>query len=97
MPLAGLEWPEPAYLDTLLLAAALDPDLPELSLDALAQRLGVSVYGRHTALGDSLVTAEVFARLVPRLKDRGVATLGEAQAYSRRAKAILKAQEKAGW
>ena len=95
--LAGLDWPEPKSLDTLLLAAALEPDLPELSLDALAERLGVSIHGRHTALGDSLVTAEVFAHLLPRLKDRGVATLGEAQAYSRRARGILKAQEKAGW
>jgi len=92
-----VEWNEPPWLDTLLLAAALDPDIPELSLDALAARVGVSVHGRHTALGDSLVTAEVFARLLPRLHDRDVTTLGQARAFSRRATAILKAQEKAGW
>ena len=56
--LAEVEWDEPPWLDTLLLAAALEPDIPALSLDALADRFGVGVHGRHTALGDSLVTAE---------------------------------------
>lgn len=95
--LAGLPWAVPPFLDTLLLAAALDPALTELSLDALAAHLGVSVHGRHTALGDSLVTAEVYGRLLPRLRDQGVSTFGQAVKFSKRATALLKAQEKAGW
>lgn len=95
--LAALPWRDPPFLDTLLLAAALDSDLTELTLDALAAYLGVSLHGRHTALGDSLVTAEVFGRLLPRLHDRGVDTFGQAVAFSRRATAFLKAQERAGW
>ncbi len=68
-----------------------------MSLDSLAGSLGVTVHGRHTALGDSLVAGEVFARLLPRLRDRGVATLDEARTFSMRAKSILHAQQKAGW
>ena len=70
-------------LDTLLLDAALHPDHDEHSLEAIAARLGVEVVGRHTALGDALVTGEVFVRLLALLHRRGVATVGEAVELSR--------------
>ena len=41
------------------------------------------VLGRHTALGDALVTGEIFLGLITLLQQRGVATLGEAVAASR--------------
>ncbi len=93
----GCSWAEPRSLDTLLLVVALLPHLNGASLDAGAGELGVSIHGRHTALGDSLVTAEIFASLLPRLADRGVATLGQATAFSQRAKGFVRAQGKAGW
>lgn len=65
-------------LDTLLLDAALHPDHERHSLEAIAARLGVGVVGRHTALGDSMVTGEVFVRLLTLLQERGIRTLGEA-------------------
>lgn len=93
--LAGLDWPAPAALDTLLLAAALDPKLPSFELESLGGMLGVEVRGRHTALGDALATAEVYTRLLPRLADAGVTTLGDAQAFEQKAKGFVKKQKQA--
>ena len=64
-------------LDTLLISLFLDPTAEDHSLDAIAGRLGVAVEGRHTALGDSIVTARVFCKLLVRLEARGIATLGQ--------------------
>jgi len=95
--LAGLAWPGPPGLDTLLLAAALDPDMHDHSLDGLAERFGVDVRGRHTALGDALMTAEIYTRMLPRLADAGVTTLGRAQDFAARAKHLAARQRAAGW
>jgi DNA polymerase-3 subunit epsilon len=62
-------------LDVLLIAAFLFEDLEDLSLDALAARLGVEISGRHSALGDAIGTAAVFVRLLERLEARGIETL----------------------
>lgn len=78
----GIDLTRPA-LDTLLLHAALHPDNEEHTLEAIAARLGVSVVGRHTALGDALVTAEVFVALVGMLRRRGIETFGGALSASR--------------
>ncbi len=34
--------------------------------------------GRHAALRDAVITAEVFLKLVPLLADKGITTLGQA-------------------
>ena len=78
----GVSFTQPV-LDTLLLDAALHPDHERHSLEALAARLGVAVVGRHTALGDAMVTGEVFVRLLPLLQERGIRTLGETLAAAR--------------
>jgi DNA polymerase-3 subunit epsilon len=71
-------------LDTLLLDAVANPDREDHSLEAMAELFGVSVIGRHTALGDAILTAELFLRLIPVLRSRGVETLGEARSAARR-------------
>ncbi|HSD42535.1 MAG TPA: exonuclease domain-containing protein [Burkholderiales bacterium] len=78
----GIRFAQPV-LDTLLLSAALHPNLENHSLDAIAERVGVPVIGRHTALGDALVTGEVFLKLLPLLAERGILTLKQALEVSR--------------
>lgn len=71
-------------LDTLLLSAVVHPAQASHGLEEIAAQLGVEVVGRHTALGDALVTAEVFLRLLPLLAQCGIRTLGEARAASKK-------------
>jgi DNA polymerase III subunit epsilon len=81
--LTGVRLRQPV-LDTLLLDAVANPEEEDHSLEAMAERLGVSVVGRHTALGDALVTAEIFVRLLPLLRAGGIETLGAAREAARR-------------
>jgi DNA polymerase-3 subunit epsilon len=66
-------------LDTLLLSALVHPQQESHRLESIAERLGVPVLGRHTGLGDAMVTAEVFLKLLPLLAELGIRTLGQAR------------------
>ena len=74
----GLRFDQPV-LDTLLLSAVIHPNQESHRLEAIAERLGLTIIGRHTALGDAIVTAEVFLKLVPLLAEKGIRTLREAR------------------
>jgi DNA polymerase-3 subunit epsilon len=80
---SGVAFERPV-LDTLLLTTAIGGDWLDRSLDGIAARLGVSVRGRHTALGDTLATAEVFVRMIPLLEAAGITTLDQALQACRR-------------
>ena len=66
-------------LDTLLLSAVVHPNQESHRLEAIAERFNVTVLGRHTALGDALVTAEIWLRLIPLLQEQGIHTLRQAR------------------
>ena len=70
---------EQPVLDTLLLSAVVHPNQESHGLEAIAERFGVTVLGRHTAMGDAMVTAEVFQKLLPLLAERGIHTLRQAR------------------
>ena len=73
----GLTFAQPV-LDTLLLSALVHPNQERHNLDDIAGRFGLAIEGRHTALGDARVTAEIFVRLIPLLAEQGIVTLGQA-------------------
>jgi DNA polymerase-3 subunit epsilon len=74
----GLVFHHPV-LDTLLLSAVVHPNQESHRLEAIAERFNITVLGRHTALGDAFVTAEVWLRLLPLLQAMGITTLRQAR------------------
>ena len=74
----GLSFHQPV-LDTLLLSAVVHPNQESHRLEAIAERFNITVLGRHTALGDAIVTAEVWLRLIPLLQEMGIHTLRQAR------------------
>ena len=74
----GLVFNHPV-LDTLLLSAVVHPNQDAHRLEAIAERFNITILGRHTALGDAFVTAEVWLRLLPLLQAMGIHTLRQAR------------------
>jgi DNA polymerase-3 subunit epsilon len=90
-PAQGLAFDHP-ILDTVLLSAVVFGQHDVHSLDALTQRLGVTLpeEARHTAIGDTMATAEVFQKLLGMVQGRGLATFGSVLAEVRRHGRLLK-------
>jgi DNA polymerase-3 subunit epsilon len=80
---SGVRFNNPV-LDTMLLSAVVHPGHKTHDLEQIAARVGVSIVGRHTALGDAIATGEVFLKLVALLKSQGIITLRQARDASRK-------------
>jgi DNA polymerase-3 subunit epsilon len=62
-------------IDTYKLASAIYPELGNHDLDSLLKHHLVEVRDRHTALGDSLMTAEIFLHYLKALEEKNIETL----------------------
>ena len=93
----GMPFRPPRTLDTRLLAQVVQPNLASFTLEGLSSWLGVEIKGRHSAFGDAVATAHIFSALVPRLREAGVRTLGEAMEACRTLTDALEQQHRAGW
>ncbi len=94
---AGLDFLKPRTLDTRLLAQVAEPNLAGFTLENLSVWLGVDIVDRHSALGDAIGTAEILTALVPKLREGGIRTLGEAIQSCRALTDVLDEQHRAGW
>lgn len=70
---------------TLRLARRLMPGLRRRSLDAVAGALGIACWGRHRALPDARIAAEIFCVFLERLAERNVRRLDELLDFQRSA------------
>lgn len=72
-----VDWDHP-ILDTVLLSAVLFGASDKHTLDALCERLDITIPEqlRHTALGDAIATAQALVKMLPMLQARGMTTFG---------------------
>ncbi|MBZ0216286.1 MAG: DUF294 nucleotidyltransferase-like domain-containing protein, partial [Fimbriimonadaceae bacterium] len=95
--LAGLIWTQPRALDVRHLVSIINPNLPDFALETVAAWLGVEVENRHNALGDAIITANVYLGLLPHLRERKIFTLAEAEAACRQVIHKADLERAAGW
>ncbi|WP_103334469.1 3'-5' exonuclease [Pseudotabrizicola formosa] len=90
-PVIGLKFDNPVF-DTVLLSAVVYGQHEVHSLDALSHRLGITIpeEARHTAIGDTIATAEAFLKLLPMVQGRGFATFGAVLSEVRRHGRLLR-------
>jgi len=79
-------------LDTVLLSAIVFGQHEVHTLDALTERLGIMIpdHARHTAMGDTVATADAFLKILPMLAARGLTTFGAVVAEAKRHGRLLK-------
>jgi DNA polymerase-3 subunit epsilon len=86
------------FIDTMRLASLLNPALKDFSLEQVSRLYQIDLHGRHTALGDAMVTAELFVRMLPRLQQQGFGTLRQLlRFHCSEAVDVIAGQREQGW
>ncbi len=93
----GLPWSPPRSLDVRHLVQLVAPELPNQSLEMAAKWLGVESGERHRALGDAETAGRIFNALLPRLREKGIVTLAQAERVCRGLTSRLEEEAQAGW
>lgn len=79
-------------LDTVLMSAAIFGGPAVHTLDAICDRLSITIPAdqRHTAMGDALATARALIAMISICEGRGIQTLGALQAESEKHSRVLR-------
>jgi len=72
-------------IDTGMLSKALNPQIKLHTLDSILVSMDINPDGRHTSLGDALLTADVFLNFQKQLEDLGIKTLSDLRYYIKKA------------
>jgi len=59
------------------LARRLLPDLPRRNLDTVSYHFGITIAGRHRAVGDAVAAAKCLRRLLGIAREQGAVTLAD--------------------
>ena len=90
---AGVTFDHPV-LDTLLVSAVLHDHEADHTLDAIAERFGITLTDRHQAFGDAMGTAQILLHALDLLEASGIVTLGAALAATERATEVRRRQRR---
>ncbi len=78
-------------IDTVLLSAVVFGQEAEHTLDAICGRLGIEIpsHLRHTAMGDTIATADAFLRMITMAQSKGITTFGQLVEATRKHKRLI--------
>jgi len=94
---ANLIWYPPRTIDVRHLVKIISPELPDYSLETIANWLNIELENRHRALGDAVIAAQMYQTLVPKLIDKGIRTVAELEVACRIGNNDAVQEAQAGW
>lgn len=85
-------WFDNRVMDTVLLSAMIWGSGVSHKLEDLAERLSIAIPdgARHTAMGDTIVTAEAFTQMIPALEAKGITRLEDVITEARRHRRLIR-------
>jgi DNA polymerase III epsilon subunit family exonuclease len=70
-----------SHICTVKLSRRIVPGLMNYRLHTVAEHFAIQIRNRHRAAGDALATAEIFIRMLERLREHGVQDVAEARRF----------------